>query len=95
MTPFWPAGCAIEVTEREATPVAFVWQGRTHRIRRVSRHWRVHTNWWPDGGGRDGASDAISETWRDYWEVVTDTDLLCVLYHELVAERWYLERIFE
>ena len=35
------------------------------------------------------------EVWRDYWEVITDSGLWCVLYRDLLADGWYLERIYE
>ena len=35
-----------------------------------------------------------AELWRDYWEVATDTGLLCVLYRDLLAEGWFLERVY-
>jgi len=35
------------------------------------------------------------EIWRDYWKVVTDTGLLCVLYQDLTQGHWYLERIYQ
>ena len=50
----------------------------------ISAHWRVHTLWW---------TDAV--VWRDYWQVTTDSGLLCVLYHDLIGDTWHLERIFE
>lgn len=96
MSPFWPEGQRItgqakldaplseDETGSAAAPILFHWQGHTHHIDKVSNRWRIHTNWWTQ-----------AEVWRDYWEVTTDTALLCVLYHDLISNAWYLERIYE
>lgn len=83
MTPFWPEGKAIEVVASGEGPVSFRWNHRRHRVKDVSARWRIHTEWWAE------------ETWRDYWEVTTDTGLLCVLFRDLLGNRWFLERVFE
>jgi hypothetical protein len=110
MNPFWPAGQAIPVSAREGCPITFRWDQRIHRIQQVSAHWRVHTNWWAEVGSlgerervavHDEARNAPERenhfvgVWRDYWEATTDTGLLCVLYHDLRGDAWYLERIYE
>ena len=91
MSPFWPHGAPIEIQaeDREvnapqAEPHSFLWEGRLHRIQELSAHWRIHTYWWTE-----------VEIWRDYWKVVTDTGLLCVLYQDLTQGHWYLERIYQ
>jgi len=84
MTPFWPAGQLIQAAEQSGCPTLFRWNHRDHRVERASAHWRVHTLWWTPSG-----------VWRDYWQVTTDTGLLCVLYHDLLGDAWYLERIYE
>jgi hypothetical protein len=65
-------------------PAAFRWNRRCHAIQGVSARWRIHALWWTDG-----------EVWRDYWEVTTDTGLLCVLFHDGRSEAWFLERVYE
>ena len=84
MSPFWSQGQRVVVHLKGEAPSSFSWSQRSHRIRDVSSHWRIHTDWW-----------SKEELWRDYWEVTTDTRLLCVLYHDLLKEEWYLERIYE
>ena len=83
MTPFWRDGKPIEVEAAGESPLLFRWKRKRHRVRDVSARWRVHTEWWAE------------EVWRDYWEVTTDTGLLCVLYKDLLNERWFLERVYE
>lgn len=84
MTPFWPGGDAIQVQLQGGKPVAFRWRHRLHRVRKVSACWRVHTRWWTE-----------AEICRDYWEIATDDSFLCVIYQDLSAGAWYLERVFE
>ncbi len=89
MTPFWPDGQPVDVQANGEEPTTFRWRGRVHRVRQVSVHWRIHTNWWTE-----------TELWYDYWEVTTDSGLLCVLYRDLMPkagisqDAWYLERIY-
>lgn len=82
MSPFWTSGQPLDVLEGE-TPIEFRWRHGLHRIQQVSDHWRLHLDWWEE------------EIWRDYWEVTTDSGLWCVLYHDLIACDWHLERIYE
>lgn len=84
MSPFWPNGQTIKVDADGEKPLAFMWEGGVHRVCNVSDHWRIHTNWW-----------AEAEVWRDYWEVTTDSGLLCVLHRDLLRGAWCLERTYE
>jgi hypothetical protein len=51
----------------------------------------VHTHWWRE------------EIQREYFKVVIGADLgdfsrvnlLCTLYHDLPADHWYLERVYD
>lgn len=84
MSPLWAERQPLEVQEdSEGRPLRLYWMRRYHQVERINRHWRVHLDWWTP-----------SELWRDYWEVATDTGLLCVLYHDLVEGGWALERIY-
>ena len=84
MNPFWIPGQPIQVRCNEDEPQAFRWERRWHRVQDVSARWRVHTLWWME-----------DEVCRDYWEVTTDSGLLCVLYRDMLSEAWHLERIYE
>ena len=84
MTPFWSSGQQIKAQVDGEEPLAFRWERRKHRVCDVSVHWRIHTNWW-----------TMTEVWRDYWEVTTDSGLLCVLYRDLLQDVWHLERLYE
>ena len=84
MNPFWPEGRDISVQTNREEPIALKWEQTEYRIRDMSARWRIHTGWW-----------AGEEVWRDYWQVATDTGLLCVLFHDLLRGTWHLERIYE
>jgi hypothetical protein len=83
--PFWPQGQEIEV-ELDANGLvqSFRWRRQVQLVQVVSRRWRVHTAWWTE-----------QELWRDYWEVATDSGLLCSIYQDLLAQTWWLERVYE
>ena len=84
MSPFWLEGHPVEVCSQEGKPLRLRWGWGSHKVEAVSSHWRIHTAWWSE-----------EEIWRDYWEVTTDTNLLCVVYHDLLQGAWHLERIYE
>ena len=84
MSPLWYQGQPTSVAHAGAQPIAFRWQSREHAVVRISRHWRVHLDWW-----------TLDELWRDYWELATDSGLLCILYHDLLSDAWYLERVYD
>ena len=50
---------------------------------KVSDHLRVHTTW------------CENEVWRNYWEPTTHTGLLCVVSHDLLTDKSYLERVYD
>jgi len=83
--PFWADGQPIEGTRRaDGTPVRFRCRMTEHVVTHVSVRWRVHTAWWTE-----------HEIWRDYWEVVTSTRLLVVIYEDRIRGGWWLERVYE
>jgi hypothetical protein len=86
VTQLWPEGVPIKVKASDGLPQAIHWQGRWHAVRAVVEQWVVHDEWW---------RDAI---WRHYFQVeisYADSALLCVLYHDLLADAWSMERIYD
>ena len=84
MIPFWPEGRPISVQVVGEKPATLRWRQDEYRIHDVSARWRIHTGWWTG-----------EEVWRDYWQITTNTGLLCVLFHDLLRQTWHLERIYE
>ncbi len=84
MTRFSPEGEPISVLADEAgAPVQFTWRGQTHVVQAIANRWRLDDTWWR---GR---------VWREYFKVTTDRQLLVVLFQDLSAEAWFIQRIYD
>jgi hypothetical protein len=84
MTWLWPQGQPITVVSNARhEPLQFAWQGGAHQVVDITRRWRVDWGWWQ---GR---------VWRDYFKLRTDTGLLVIIYRDLAAEQWYLQRLYD
>lgn len=84
MTYLWPTGTPIDVTfDSLYTPQQFTWQGKTHRVKQITKRWRVDQGWWQQ------------RIWREYFKVSTGTGLLVVIYRDLLTGRWYLQRLYD
>ena len=84
MTYFWPEGQPISTeTDELGTPLCFTWQGQTHPVEGVTTRWRVDEEWWR---GR---------IWREYFRLYTTTGLLVVIFRDLLAGNWYLQRLYD
>ena len=84
MTRLWPQGVPIEVQcGPQGQPQQLRWQGRPHRIIAIPRHWQVDSDWWRE------------RVWRAYYKISTDSGLLLVIYEDLAAGGWYLQRLFD
>jgi hypothetical protein len=84
MTRVWLTGAPI-TAECDATgsPLRFTWTGRTHTVQQIANQWRVDVNWWQ------------LRLWRDYFKLTTDTGLLVIVYHDLVEDAWYVQRLYD
>jgi hypothetical protein len=85
VTLLWPEGEAVHTWGDVDAPTGFVWQGISHSIDQVCNRWRVHTRWWQSG----------EVLWREYWKVITDRRVLCLLYHDLRNGGWFLARLYD
>ena len=83
MTRIWKEGQPISVVCAGETPRSFVWKGRRHTIVHIARRWRLDFGWWR------------LRIWRDYYKTTTDTQLLAVIYHNLVDGGWYIQQIYD
>lgn len=84
MTRFWPGGLPIDVTpDALAAPAAFVLRRQRHVVARVVKRWRVDEGWW------------AARVWREYFQVITDRGLLALLYHDVRAGQWRLQRVYD
>lgn len=84
MTYFFADGDAILLmTDRSGWPQSFEWNKKLHIVSDIVSRWIVDDSWW------------IERTWRDYYLVATDTGLLAVIFHDLVHEHWYIQRLYD
>lgn len=67
----------------KGVPLSITRNGKSEKITRIYEHWRVADEWW----GR--------EIKRDYFRVKTSRGLACDIYHDSVANSWYLSRIHD
>jgi len=70
---------------KDEVPEGFVWQSMEHQILEIANRWTVHSRWWEPG----------KMVWRQYFKVVTDTGLLCQVYHDLLRDRWFFARLYD
>jgi hypothetical protein len=75
----------VDTWGAEDTPDAFTWHHAEHHILQVVNRWRIHTLWW----------EPSQIVWREYLKCVTDTGMLCVIYHDLLRGGWFLARIYD
>ena len=66
-----------------AVPTQFRWEQRIHPVKGVTNTWRVDFGWWR------------LRIWRDYYKLHTTTGLLVIIYHDLMADIWYLQTIYD
>lgn len=83
MTRLWVGGTAIRVVQQAGLPARFIWDGRSHPVQALANRWRVDVGWWR------------LRLWRDYYKLVTTTGLLVVIYHDLMTDSWYLQRLYD
>ena len=84
MTRLWMEGDRLSVlADSSGAPRRIKWRQQNHTVQRVSRRWRVDLDWWR------------RRIWRDYFEVITGSGMLIVLYHDLVSGQWYLEKLYD
>lgn len=76
-------GVGATIVAGSSPPARFSWQGQTHQVETIARQWRVHIDWWRE------------PTWRAYYKLTTTSGLLVVIYHELPAGEWFLQRLYD
>lgn len=83
MTRLWRTSDPITVEATpQGKPLRFVWKAETYEIESVTQ-WRTDTDWW------------AARLWRDYFQVVTTTGQLAIIYRDLVEDTWWWQRIYD
>jgi hypothetical protein len=86
MTRFWPGGKPIVVRlAGDGTPQALRCFGRWWTVAEVCNRWRTRQGWWREEG----------ECWREDWKLLTREGVLCLAFHDLRHDAWFLERIYD
>ena len=70
---------------KDELPASFVWRSSEHQILEIANRWTVHSRWWEPG----------KMVWRQYFKLVTDTGVLCQVYHDLLQDRWFFARLYD
>ena len=73
----------VQVERDGGMPSGFEWRGRRYRVVDVIGRWRIEGRWWEDG--RD----------REYWRVEARGGAVWDLYHDRLADRWHMERLWD
>lgn len=84
MTRFFAEGEAIlMVCDAEGVPLRFTWRGKDHTVQVVAERWQVDEGWFQ------------ARVWREYFKVATEGHTLILLFHDLLGDRWYLQRVYD
>jgi hypothetical protein len=64
-------------------PRWFYLDGKRHKVIQVARRWRRDEEWWR------------VQHWREYFLVLTHTNLLVEIYHDLISHEWRWQRTYD
>ena len=70
----------LVTTDQGGMPCALVWQDRIREVMLIYETWRTRANWWR------------LPVERDYFRLETSDGRIRVVFHDLGADRWLLER---
>jgi len=65
-------------TDNAGLPLTIARSRSRYRVLSIAEHWRITDEWWKD------------EVRRDYFRVETGTGPVLDIYHDTVADKWYL-----
>jgi hypothetical protein len=83
MSLIWQPATPIQMLVEEKAPIAFIWQGRRHQVRLIAKSWRLDWGWWR------------LRLWRDYYKLLTESQLLVLVYQDLQSGDWFLQQIYD
>lgn len=84
MTYLWPDGDPLKVdTDPFGRPMHLLWLGSQHQVTKIINRWILDDLWW------------VKRIWRDYYEVITDTGKLLVIFQDVTSQEWYVQRLYD
>jgi hypothetical protein len=69
--------------DTKGDPISLNHKGRRHKVVAVHERWRLEDGWWGD------------EERRCYYKIQTSHGSVYDIYHELVSDCWYLDRVYD
>jgi hypothetical protein len=73
---------AVDVTlDHGRAPIAIA-GAFTGSVEPIAR-WKVEMSWWD------------RPVVREYWKVLLNSELLCELCHDVAADQWFVERVYD
>lgn len=84
MTRLWLSGELIKVeADEQHNPLSFTAHGETHAIECIVQSWRIDTDWW------------AARLNREYFQVITTSGQMMIIYRDLVGNTWRLYRLYD
>ncbi len=75
----------MEITVRadeRGIPESLTLKSNRRKVVKFYDRWRIADSWWAD------------EVNRDYFQVELSNGSVCNIYHDMIADRWYLARSY-
>lgn len=82
MSRLWQDGKALQVRTDDNLPTAIHWRDVWYTVQHIALHWQIDVNWWQ------------ARIYRDYYKVLAD-GMVLVIYHDLIANTWAVQRIYD
>ena len=70
-------------TNITGVPVSFIRNGHQEKVAAIYEHWKVADEWWGN------------EVERGYFRIKTSGGLVCDIFRDTIANRWYLSKIHD
>ena len=70
-------------TNITGVPVSFTRNGHREKVAAIYEHWKVADEWWGN------------EVERAYFRIKTSGGLVCDIFRDTIANRWYLSKIHD
>lgn len=84
MQRFWSEGRRIHtLCTEEGEPLRFFLDRQLHHVVKVAKWYALSNDWW------------VNTVSRSYYKVITDKNLLVLIFWDAEREHWYLQRIYD